>query len=240
MADLAAGGGSRPLAGRAPSGRRTQAERAAESKAKLIEAAIEMLAVRGYAGTTLSEIGHAAGASRGLVTHYFGSKERCMQAVVVRIRQSVTEAIVGDGAVRGLVAIDRVIDMYLGPRRGAAAHYTRAMYVVMVEAVTSSPGLLGTVAENNAVIRAMIADWIKEAVADGEVSPLVDAEDVATMIEGAMRGIVLQYLADPAAVDLSRQSKLLRQSSRALLSQTSGGSDLQRPPRRRGRASSHR
>jgi hypothetical protein len=39
-----------------------------------------------------------------------------------------------------------------------------------------------------------------------------------------MRGIVLQYLADPAAVDLTRLSKLLRQSSHALLSQTSDSS----------------
>lgn len=56
--------------------RRTQAQRRAESRVRLIQAAIRLLGSHGYAGTSLVEIGKAAGLSRGLVSHHFGSRKR--------------------------------------------------------------------------------------------------------------------------------------------------------------------
>jgi AcrR family transcriptional regulator len=62
--------------------RRSQAERNAESRARLIEAAITCLHRSGYAGTTVSMVATEAGLSRGGMTHQFPTKVDLMLAVV--------------------------------------------------------------------------------------------------------------------------------------------------------------
>jgi AcrR family transcriptional regulator len=54
--------------------RRTQAERRASTRARLLEATVECLAERGYAGTTTIEVARRAGLSRGAQLHHFGTK----------------------------------------------------------------------------------------------------------------------------------------------------------------------
>jgi AcrR family transcriptional regulator len=54
--------------------RRTQAERTAETTAKLLDATAECLAELGYARTTTTEICRRAGVSRGAMLHHFPSK----------------------------------------------------------------------------------------------------------------------------------------------------------------------
>ena len=193
--------------------RRTQAERRAESRQRLIDAAIQLLGERGYARTSLVEIGKAAGLSRGLVSHHFGSKEACMQAVVAAIRTSA-RAQLRTADVHGVAALDRLFDVYFGGVRDHDAN-ARAMYVILVEGLTATPGLRPAVAETNALTRASIAEAVRAAAAaDG---PAIDAEAAAVLIEGILRGVALQYLAAPDAVDLDGAVTLAKRLVRTLL-----------------------
>jgi AcrR family transcriptional regulator len=198
--------------------RHTQGERAAESRERLVYAAIDLLGEKGYTRTTLAEIGQRAGMSRGVVTHHFGSKEQCMLAVVEVIRTEVLSMLAeaGDG-IRGLAALDLFIDQYLLGEHPKAAQAVRAMYVIIIESVTSSPGLLPAVMENNAVVRQMVAGWIAEAQEDGEIEVRGNVLDLAVMVEGLLRGVVLQWLAEPAAVDLPRLADLAKSMVRTHL-----------------------
>jgi TetR/AcrR family transcriptional regulator, regulator of cefoperazone and chloramphenicol sensitivity len=51
------------------------------SRARLRDAAIRLFAERGVAGTSVRDIAEAAGVTAGLITHYFGSKERLKAAI---------------------------------------------------------------------------------------------------------------------------------------------------------------
>ncbi len=62
--------------------RRSQAERTASMRARLIDAAVDCLNRLGYSATTLSTIAEAAGVSRGGMLHQFPSKVDLMLAVV--------------------------------------------------------------------------------------------------------------------------------------------------------------
>jgi AcrR family transcriptional regulator len=188
--------------------RRTQVERTAESRRRLVDAAIALLAERGYAGTTLLEIGRASGLSRGLVTHHFGTKEACMEAVVVAIRERLSSVIASATQdVRGLDALDTLIDVYFTQLRGADAG-ARAMYTILTEAVTAAPGLRAATARNNEVFRRTITSRIMEATATatatatGETVPEVAPEVSAVLIEGLVRGVATQWLIAPEDVDL--------------------------------------
>ena len=68
--------------------RLTQADRSALSERRTLEAAVELMGERGFEKTTLAAIGEAAGYSRGLATHLFGSKADLFAEV---IRPSVEE-----------------------------------------------------------------------------------------------------------------------------------------------------
>jgi AcrR family transcriptional regulator len=180
--------------------RRTQAERRAESRARLIDAAIELLGTRGYAGTSLAEIGALAGLSRGLVNHHFGTKEACMEAVVVTIRNRVADQLEQvEGA--GLAVIDAVLDIYFAGVTGQPTS-ARAMYTVLTEAMTASPGLLDAVKETNALLRHIIGQHVREAIDSAGLTPAISPGVIAVMVEGMVRGVALQWLADPHDVDL--------------------------------------
>ncbi|MCZ4519959.1 TetR/AcrR family transcriptional regulator [Rhodococcus ruber] len=70
------------LNGTEPAARRTQAERTAETRAKLLDAAIDCLVELGFAKTSTQEIARRAGVSRGAQLHHFPSKESLVIAAV--------------------------------------------------------------------------------------------------------------------------------------------------------------
>lgn len=62
--------------------RRTQPERTAAMRARLLEATVECLLERGYAGTTTTLVSERAGVSRGAQLHHFPSKQALVLAAV--------------------------------------------------------------------------------------------------------------------------------------------------------------
>lgn len=65
---------------RAP--RRTQEERSAETRARVIEAATGCVAERGFRGATMTAIAERAGVTWGAMQHQFGDKEAILDAVM--------------------------------------------------------------------------------------------------------------------------------------------------------------
>lgn len=59
------------MTGAAGATRRTQSERRAETRARLLDATVESLVEDGYAGTTVRAITERAGVSQGAVSHHF-------------------------------------------------------------------------------------------------------------------------------------------------------------------------
>ena len=69
------GRGSRPP-------RRSQAERTAETRAKILDAVVESIAEVGFQRTTAAEITRRAGVTWGAVQHQFGDKDGILHAVL--------------------------------------------------------------------------------------------------------------------------------------------------------------
>ncbi len=65
---------------RAP--RRSQADRTAETRAKILEAVVESIAELGFQRTTAAEITRRAGVTWGAVQHQFGDKDGILRAVL--------------------------------------------------------------------------------------------------------------------------------------------------------------
>jgi AcrR family transcriptional regulator len=72
---------------RAP--RRTQAERRAGTRAKLLDAALECLQERGYGGTTLAEVANRAALTNGAIWRHFPTKAALMAEVALRCEEQL-------------------------------------------------------------------------------------------------------------------------------------------------------
>jgi AcrR family transcriptional regulator len=72
--------------------RRTQAERSAAMRTRLLDATIECLVTYGYAGTTTPRVAERAGVTRGAQIHHFRSKEDLVVAAIEHLAQQRTQA----------------------------------------------------------------------------------------------------------------------------------------------------
>lgn len=86
-------------------GRRTQAQRSAAMRVRLLDATIDCLVTYGYAGTTTPRIAELAGVTRGAQVHHFRSKEDLVVAAVEHLAQQRTQA-----AIRELGQVDSIPD----------------------------------------------------------------------------------------------------------------------------------
>ncbi|WP_063044318.1 TetR/AcrR family transcriptional regulator [Nocardia pseudovaccinii] len=172
-------------------------QRSELSTTRLLDAAAELIAERGYERMTLTAIGQRAGYSPALVTARFGSKEGLLASLLDRITvewaaENLTPAV---GQSTGVEALHRFLDE-LRANWGRHPHQMRALYVLMFEAVLPAPFLRDRIAELHRDLRRAIAQGVAQA------SPTADAPSHAMLIVGAIRGAVYQSLLDPEAVPI--------------------------------------
>lgn len=68
--------------------RRTQAERSATTRARLLEATVATLVEKGWSGTSTTEVVRRAGVSRGAQVHHFPAKEELVLAAVEHLLET--------------------------------------------------------------------------------------------------------------------------------------------------------
>jgi AcrR family transcriptional regulator len=104
-----------------PVTRRTQEERRAQTRARLLQATADCLAELGWAGTTTTEVARRAGVSRGAQQHHYRTKTELVAAAIEHLLQrqraeferAFTQLPPGDRNVDG--AIELLWKIYQGP-----------------------------------------------------------------------------------------------------------------------------
>ena len=82
-----------------PRARRTQAERRAESRKAVLDAATELFSRQGYAETSLEDIAERCGLTIRPIYHYFGNKKALFAAVNEQMEQRILDSMdVGGGS----------------------------------------------------------------------------------------------------------------------------------------------
>ncbi|MFW0788114.1 TetR/AcrR family transcriptional regulator [Gordonia sp. CPCC 205333] len=84
-----------PRAATAPA-RRTQEQRSAETRTRLLDATIDCLVTYGYAGATTPRIAAQAGVTRGAQVHHFGSRQDLMVAAISHLAQRRVQTAIGE------------------------------------------------------------------------------------------------------------------------------------------------
>jgi AcrR family transcriptional regulator len=91
--------------------RRTQAERTAATRARLVEAAFDCLLETGYAATTVGAVQERAGVARGTLLHHFPTRASLMVGVVEDIAARRLKVLAADGPSAPDTGWDGVVDL---------------------------------------------------------------------------------------------------------------------------------
>lgn len=176
--------------------------RSERSTRLLLRAAGDLVAEGGYQSMTLATVGERAGYSRSLATARFGSKSKLLEALVdeIVVRWDVKTV---EPNLQGLGGLDAV-RVILTSIKNAYERDPRSLsilYALIFEAVGPVPELRDRFTEFHDHLRARMATYIRDGVADGSIVPGVDPEGYAAMIVAQLRGVGYLWKLDPTGID---------------------------------------
>jgi AcrR family transcriptional regulator len=202
---------------RAKRPRRTQAERRSEAQGKLIEAAIELIAERGFHGTSLAEIGERAGFSRSIAAHHFGDKEGVLRAIVMRVRADFRSMMDRVGAnSEGLPRILKTVEEYLSTNPDRLVR-GRAFYFMFMQAMMAGGALREEITVFTEETRLVIETHIRRGIELGQIRRDVVPDAQAMVIVAMMRGMIGQYVLIQGRMDLNTVRGQLVENVRQML-----------------------
>jgi AcrR family transcriptional regulator len=173
--------------------RRTQAERTAAMRTRLLDATVECLVTYGYAGTTTHRVSEVAGVTRGAQVHHFPSREALVVAAIEHLAEQRTQAAIRElGRVQDTPdpiakALDYLWESHQGPIFAATMELWIAARTdpVLAEQVQRVEPIV------NGALIAAIAQMLPEQAAQREL------RDIVYTAMDALRGILVASFADP-------------------------------------------
>jgi len=162
-----------------------------ETRDRILEAALEVFARKGYHRALVDDIVRASATSKGAVYHHFPNKQAVFLALVDDFAARLAGAVAAEiGARHGALAkvegaLVAALDTFAGNERLAR--------LILLEAVSLGPVYQAKRAEVAGRFAALIRGYLDEAAADGSIPPLDTT--VATLAWlGAVNEIVIQWL----------------------------------------------
>ncbi|HEY1804656.1 MAG TPA: TetR/AcrR family transcriptional regulator [Terracidiphilus sp.] len=172
-----------------------QAERSAETRSRILDAALSEFAANGLAGARTEQIAQAAGVNKALLYYYFESKEKlysaALEMVSARVRDRsmavfLREASPGERMLRAaLEHFDRILTQ---------REFQTLMQHEMMRLHKGEEGeLLILVKRIFAPLHAMFQSMVREAIASGEI---IDV-DWLQLVLASLGGNVFYFLSAP-------------------------------------------
>jgi AcrR family transcriptional regulator len=189
--------------------RRSQAERRGESERRMMRAAAKLIARHGVAGTSLAEVGIAAGYSRGLPVDRYGSKLGLVRALLAATESWFHDHLARELAGKsGLEAIELRTAAHLASvDRSDSA--TAALHAIYTASQSVMPEIKKPVAAFTKRWCAGLVMHMREGQRSGEIRKDIDCEAEARFLLAAMRGLMMQYLMDGSRRDLAQAKAIL-------------------------------
>lgn len=200
-----------PAAASAP--RRTQAERRAASRARMLDAALDLVAERRSLRFTLAEVGERAGYSRGLPGQAFETKTGLIEALAHHALVLADADFPHTERGEGLTAVLATVRLLM---LGGGGHERvhQAVQVMLAEAAAPGSPHRAAMAELNRVSTGYLSKQLRLAAERGEIAADIDFRSQAALILGAVRGALLHSQIEPDRFD---RAALHRELERTLL-----------------------
>jgi len=174
-----------------PDERQPTSAKSESTMSRILDAALDVFARKGYHDTRMDEIVAGSQTSKGSIYFHFPNKEQLFLALVDQfanlLERRITEAISEHD--RGMIKVQAALETCLA----TFGRYRRQAKVLLVQA----SGLGNTFEQKRLAINdrfaSLIATYLQEAVDVGEIAPL-DTEVVAQAWMGAIYNLVIRWV----------------------------------------------
>lgn len=171
------------------------------SRERILEAATELFATRGYAGAGVDRLAQRSGIAKTAIYYHFGNKEGLLAAVLERTSTQWIEGIRQAARAGGdpLARLDRALAGMRAMLEERPWIY-KLFQILTLEVADEKPEIRATLQGIVRHARAAIADGMRESL--GREVP--DADGVAGLMLAALDGISLGLQIDPEHVSLDQ------------------------------------
>ena len=179
--------------------RLTRAERRRQTRARLLAAAGEVFARRGFHAATVDEVADAAGYTKGAVYSNFATKDELFLALLderIAAQLEQTQALYAVESSEELLAAMRGRT----EREFAAARDFGLLMVEFSLHAMRNPAAQAGLAERYRQLRGRLGELITRRYARRHASPPMPAEHLAALALATDAGLFLQYAAEPGAL----------------------------------------
>jgi AcrR family transcriptional regulator len=171
------------------------------------QAVWEVLASKGFGGLTMRAVATQMGASTGLVTHYFPSKQALIRHALELAHTRTDSRSRLPTPAPGLAGL-RAALLDVMPSTPEGATMSR-VWVGFWDAALADADLSAAEAWRYERWRGMLRPHIEAAIHLGEMSPETNVDDAAAAAAAFGHGIVIQALFDASRFPPSRQASLV-------------------------------
>ena len=183
--------------------KRTQQERSAESARRLLDAAVELIAEKGFDRTTAAEIGERAGYSRSMVRARYGSKDALLRSIfAVELERRLLPP--DDGEVTGLPWVLARID-HVTRVLEEEPELMRAFGVMSLEAAVAISNLRAWYSEWLEEYERQLVQQLRFGMRTGSIRPDVDPGQEAAQFILTGLGLIFRWRLDPERYDLATE-----------------------------------
>lgn len=161
------------------------------ARERILQAALEVFAHKGYHRGIVDDIVRASGTSKGAVYHHFPTKEALFLALVDEFSNHLATAVAEAVASRhgALAKVEGALQAVLQ----TFARHRELARILLLEAVSLGAAYEAKRAEIHGRFAALIKGYLDEAVSEGSIPPL--NTEVATLAWlGAVNEVVIQWL----------------------------------------------
>ena len=182
---------------------RSQPEINAQRRIELVEGAIRSVAAHGLAGTTVQTISAAAGASRGLLAHYYGSKGALMLAAYRHLCDTIAQSM-GDAAqASGKAASARLDAMVVAVFSPPIFEPVKlAAFLSFWHEVRTNPAMAAINHQLYRDYREVVARLFERAAAERNAA--IDGRTAAIGLIALIDGFWVELTIDPAAFSVDQ------------------------------------
>ena len=173
-----------------------------ERRAQIAGALMRVAAERGLESVSLRHVAAEAGVSSGMVQHYFRTKDEMMSFAMEVVKDNATARLaaaaqtLGDSPSSGLVL--RTLLVQLLPLDEARRAEGRVALAFLAYAAVR-PQVAAILGEGSAGLRTFVADQIRAAQADGDVTADVDPNWAAAGMLAVVDGLGVQLVGEQFA-----------------------------------------
>lgn len=188
-----------------------------ERRRQILVAAHQVFSAQGFHSTKISDVASAAGVSHGTVYHYFSSKDELFMAVF----EAWVASYASQTSLEHLSKLKSSSEQLRVFAQSAAQAMINAAEFLPVQMefwshMVRNETIRERFRELFANLRSILLGIIQGGIDSGEFRQ-VDAETVAMIALAAYDGLVLQWIADPEAVDWLKSSRTLFESMAAYI-----------------------